>query len=181
MASEWRGTLGGKQATGGGATPLGDTKRTLGDTQFLPGPEANDLKAIQAWWDTLKGEAPMPSKAQLQPQSLKPFLSRIQLIEVIDGGRDYRARVFGSHWVALAGLDFTNHLYSEFTHDAAREKWTHFCDLVVRSGEPLALTTSLSNVGRSFIVLEALFLPFSDPSGAVGHLLGALQPHTCGP
>lgn len=166
---------------GASGTPDGDPEQpgeqpdVLADTTFLAEPEAADLKTIQAWWQGLKGDAPMPVKAQLKPQELKTFLSRIQLIEVIDGGQDYCARVFGLHWVELAGADFTNRLYSEFNHDASRRKWTHFCDLVVRSREPLSLLTRLNHAGRTYIGLEALFLPFADRSGAVGHLLVGLH------
>ena len=146
----------------------------LGETRYLPGPAAADLKAIKAWWEGLCSEAAIPARSGLSPHALKPFLPKIQLIEVLDGGRDYHIRLFGTDWVTATRGDFTNRLLSNTINQAVREKWMHIYGLVVASAAPLSFTTNLNNVGRDFMYVEELLLPFSRDTEQVAFLLAAI-------
>jgi hypothetical protein len=146
----------------------------FGDTAFIAAPEAVELRAIYAWWDQLRGAAPFPRRADLSPQALKPFLSHIQLLEVIDGGRDFRVRIYGTHWVDLTGWDFTNCTLSQVINPAIRDKWMSIYIRVVTEKAARCLTTNLNNVGRDFLYVEELLLPFARSGEAVEFLLAAI-------
>ena len=148
----------------------------LGETQILSQPCAAKLEALRAWWDELRGGAVIPAKAQILPETIGSFLSHIQLMEVLDGGRDYRIRTFGSHWVEIVGWDFTGRLLSQTSNSRIYEKWSQIYGLVVQSGGPLSLTTNLNNLGRDFIKVEELLLPFSGSSNAVENIVAGIVP-----
>jgi len=60
--------------------------------------DLGDLKhpivcAAHQVWQTLCGERRMPSRVQMTPRIMREFLKYTALIEVLDGGREFRFRV----------------------------------------------------------------------------------------
>ena len=51
-------------------------------------------EALQTW-QRLRGERRMPSRAELTPRAMRGFLKYTALVQVLDGGRDFRFRVAG--------------------------------------------------------------------------------------
>jgi hypothetical protein len=46
-------------------------------------------------WTRLRGERRMPSRADMTPRAMRGFLKYLSLLEVIDGGGDFRFRISG--------------------------------------------------------------------------------------
>jgi hypothetical protein len=54
------------------------------------------LGAVQSYWDSKRRGRSMPSRADIRPDELRDWLSQLMLVDVIDGGRDFRYRLLGT-------------------------------------------------------------------------------------
>jgi hypothetical protein len=84
---------------------------------WRPGPEAlgpRPLGFMLAHWNALRGDATMPLASRLDGLELKPALGYISLLDVVEGGNDFRYRLFGTGVAAVSGFEMTNRRVSEF-------------------------------------------------------------------
>ncbi len=58
--------------------------------------EDSNLRFTFDYWRKLKGERPMPARAEILPKDLKQCLRYIHIYDVIDNGADFRARLVGT-------------------------------------------------------------------------------------
>ncbi len=65
-------------------------------------------------WESKRGDRALPARADLRPEELKPWLGNLIVLDVIDGGRDFRYRLVGVNVVRQAGFDMTGKLLSEY-------------------------------------------------------------------
>lgn len=72
--------------------PSGDSPSTSISPDDLKQTSTRD--AYAAWQDARAGRQ-MPSRAAMSPRVMRKFLSFVALVEVIDGGEDFRFRVVG--------------------------------------------------------------------------------------
>jgi hypothetical protein len=57
-----------------------------------------------AAWDRIRADRQMPSRAEMSPRVMRGFLKHMALIQVIDGGTDFRFRVVGDAVVIQQGM-----------------------------------------------------------------------------
>ncbi len=65
-------------------------------------------------WNKKRGDRVLPARADLRPEELGPWLGNLIVLDVIDGGRDFRYRLFGTAIVMQAGFDMTGKFMSEY-------------------------------------------------------------------
>jgi hypothetical protein len=68
------------------------------------------------------------------------YLSSIQLLEVVEGGRDFRFRVVGSDFLKSLVNDVTGQCVSELTDPILRERTLAALRRVVETGKPVRAT-----------------------------------------
>jgi PAS domain len=81
------------------------------------------IRFLHAYWTALAAGRSMPGIAEIDALALRPALGYIALLDVVDGGRDFRYRLYGTILAAVAGFDMTGRLISE--HKASPHI-THF-------------------------------------------------------
>ncbi len=81
------------------------------------------IRFLLAYWTDLAAGRAMPGMGEIDALSLRPALGYIALLDVVDGGRDFRYRLYGTILAAVAGFDMTGRLTSE--HKASPHI-THF-------------------------------------------------------
>lgn len=116
----------------------------------------------------------MPSRADVEPAEMKPWLSRVMLIDVIDGGRDFRYRLVGTDIASRLGFDATGTNLSALPQ--APEHVAKFLEehqAVVRSVRPgYAVHDYYSTNINRLIRFERLLLPLGEHDDEVTMLLG---------
>jgi hypothetical protein len=65
-------------------------------------------------WNAKRGARALPARHDLRPEELRPWFGNLIALDVIDGGRDFRYRLFGTAIVFQAGFDMTGKLLSEY-------------------------------------------------------------------
>jgi hypothetical protein len=68
---------------------------------------------VLAHWTALVAGPRLPGYQQMDPVDLRPALGYVMLLDLVEGGRDFRYRLFGSLIGRVSGFDMTGKLLSE--------------------------------------------------------------------
>lgn len=74
--------------------------------------EQKPLAQLYAYWLAKRGGRFAPARADIDPLDLKFILPQLLVFDVLEGGRDFRARVAGTGTFALHSADITGDLLS---------------------------------------------------------------------
>jgi hypothetical protein len=140
-------------------------------------PEASDVsdprlvRLLEHWGALCAGLGPddLPPLARIDPLQLGFILGWLMMMDPIDGGVDFRYRLYGSSIAATTGRDLTGHkvgdsfrLFAEWTVEVYRG--------VLAQRRPVLTRHS----PRRYVRVEQwerLVLPFAAEDGSVGRLL----------
>ena len=146
-------------------------------TLWSPLPEQLPLdghRFLLAHWTAARGTAAMPPAAAIDPFVLKPVLGNLQIIEPIDGGADFRIRLYGSVLAEAVRFDWTGGSLSEMRR-VLKGPGPGFFIAAYRA--QLQRREPLYTANPAAVVFERrawgrLLLPFGDaPSGPVARIL----------
>lgn len=132
-------------------------------------PTHPQLRALLHLWSGKRGARRMPARRDFDVLELGPWLGHLHLVEVVDGGRDFLHRVYGTALALTFGTDFTGKPMAaipEAVRDLIRQSYAQ----VQVSGEPRVVDDdplARSAIGR----VEKLILPLSSDGVAVDRLL----------
>jgi hypothetical protein len=132
------------------------------------------LVELLAWWNARRGTRSMPSRTDFEVGDLKPWLGNIHLLDVEEGGAEFRYRVYGSHLAQYFGKDFTG-MTTAVVREASREIVRSEYGAVVRERRPMLVQRDRSIAGRDTPV-ERLILPLSSDGVGVDKLLVGAYP-----
>jgi hypothetical protein len=71
------------------------------------------LRFLLNYWTVARGKAAMPPIGAIDPLGLKPVLGNVIILDVLDGGTDFRFRLFGTEVAAAARYDWTGSTVDE--------------------------------------------------------------------
>jgi len=130
--------------------------------------------AVLGWWDAARGSRAMPEPRDFDIAAVSVAAGWLHLLEVIDGGADFRYRVFGTLVAAATGADFNGRLVSEQPDPVRVPLLALYRDVVVR---PRALRSRLRFTGPDVVApcWERLILPLGE-GGAVTRVLAVSTP-----
>jgi hypothetical protein len=134
------------------------------------------LRFLQRYWRERAASRPAPHMREIDAMDMKPALGFIVLLDVIEGGNDFRCRLFGSSVAAVSGFDMTGKRVSE--HKASPYVVTFFLAsyrAAYRRGEPL-YTVHRPPVAVHTNAWHRLMLPLHDDEGRVGRFLSCNVP-----
>lgn len=100
-------------------------------------------------------------------------MGQLQLLDVIDGGQDFRCRLHGTLLVELFGRDFTGKCLSELGNAAAILR--HACTACARAGAPVAVCNQ-PLPEKDHRIIDQLVLPLAQDGVRVDRLLVGIVP-----
>jgi hypothetical protein len=112
------------------------------------GPKIPSLEAIYAMWSDKRGDRIMPERRDISPRDMKPYLSLIQLYEVVEGGREFRIGVMGTGFAEMIGHDPTGSFVSQLPDPIIAERLAAALRRVVDSRAPVRTTSMLRTKAR---------------------------------
>ena len=71
------------------------------------------LRGLWEYWTGKRAGVALPGRAAISPLEMRPWLGNLLLMDVVDGGRDFRYRLHGTQLVQLFGADLTGRLVGE--------------------------------------------------------------------
>ena len=155
-----------------------DAKVTLLDT-----PQHPALAGLLACWEEKRAGRPFPDRADIRPEEFRKMLPHVGIVEVLDGGADFRFRLFGAELSAITGFDRTGETFSEMkaapdsklTDKVMQERWSEAMRAVLLVAGPLSLKTPVARIGdEAPLDMHALLLPFTHGGEEIGQILGAV-------
>ena len=152
------------------------------DFHFLEAPLHADAARLAEYWHEKRGSRALPDRSDIVPADIVSLLPHIVIYDVIDEGRDYRVRLFGTALVNLVGEERTGMLVSEFDAkcepptdtEAVRCRWMGSMTAAYTSGQPIFVTGRMSSSLRPYIVWHGVSCPLSDGSGKITQMLGIM-------
>ena len=142
----------------------------LSQTDIYPmNPQYPDLRRLHDFWNEKRGRRRMPAWKDVSVPELRPWLGHLNLLDVLDGGADFRFRVYGTKIAATFGIDHTGQRVSELPPsmaDVLRSDYAEVC----RTGRPVLVDRQRSAY-EDFLRAEKLILPLSKDDTAPDMLL----------
>lgn len=134
------------------------------------------VAGFTAYW---RGKAPdggIPARESMPPEELKPWFGHIQIVEVIDGGADFRHRLVGTGITEIVGRDLTGKLVSECEYAIGTERMLErYRDTLTRRSLVFRSGRIVWAKNREWIGFEMVTAPLADADGAVIQLLSVLS------
>jgi hypothetical protein len=125
-----------------------------------------------AYWSAKRQADGAPLRKDFDPLIEKPHLvPSMAIYEVVDGGRDFRARLIGTRIVEIYAADMTGRLFSDLW---ARDDGGLALDILrrcTRNAEPIAAEGSYYWRGQEFVRWSALNAPVRLLGPAVEQLM----------
>lgn len=132
------------------------------------------LDSLAAWYRGLpRAVAGLPHQREIDPTALRPFLGHLMLLDTIEGGYDFRYRLYGSAIASRAGFDWTGKTVRDLVEHRpqAALAFHAFYRAVLERPQPL-FTDHQPHPAVRVGHWQRLILPFSAaPDGSVTRLL----------
>lgn len=155
--------------------PSGPPPRSFPSPECLNQPDLPQLAEFFEWWNGLRGERIGPRSGDIKPSSIRKHLPQVFMLDVVDGGAEFRYRLIGTEIVAGMGRDSTGKTISEVygDHPDAMKRLIRSYEYVVK------FRTPAFGHGKLFWHPEARFrnysaclLPVSDDGETVNMIIG---------
>lgn len=129
-----------------------------------------DIRLVLEYWQEKCAGRLMPSRADIDPSDLRPFLPHITLVDVVDDARRYVYRLVGTSEVELRGYDPTGKPVSEaYFATTADDALKHY-EITRTARAPHYVADPFQAVDR-FVGEEDLFLPLSNDGVTVNMIM----------
>ncbi len=143
------------------------------DRQFelLAHPE---LVRLARHCESLAAPSQLPRREDFDPAPLLRYLfGRLYIVDVLDGGTDYRFRLFGMYWQTIYGSNLAGKRLSDIEATGNLLNLRAHYDACVAKRAPIFRPGKLVWPDRRAIAYQRLLIPFSDGDSRVSMLLCA--------
>jgi hypothetical protein len=142
------------------------------------------LVFLKNYWNQKRGARSMPSRADIKPAEMKPYLGWIVLVDVLPDFSDFRYRTIGTRVSGYFAPDSTGKLVSE----AFRAKGEAVVNAMLVPYRKAARDKTIVHawgaadwLGKAFLDFESLHLPLSDDDVTANMVLSAITFELAGP
>lgn len=130
---------------------------------------------LDAWKRTAGGRI-APRREEITPSLLRTALPWIWMIDVIDGGKDFRFRIAGERVIQFMGRRYAGELMSDNLDNPFFERMRAILIECIRGREPVHVGPIRSNLkDKEFFEMEVVVMPLSEDGHAVTTLFGAMD------
>lgn len=134
------------------------------------------LDDLARYWSGLCDGERLPHIARIDPFGMRSALGYVILLDAVDGGRDFRYRLYGSTIAGISGFDMTGKLLSDFPASRYVGEFAIAVDRAVcRRRQPVYTTRTPAGAER-VTAWHRLCMPLVDDSGAIVRLLVGTVP-----
>lgn len=156
------------------AVPRARTWERSGSLQTLDrlGPKA---VALYHYWNSRRGNRAMPSRHDIDPLEMRPWLARITLADVGEGGDRFTYRLVGTQIVDLLGVNPTGQPVESAWPDEAAEFVRDGYRKVVETGAPVFCHQVCTDAWNERPGAWSMRLPLSSNGHDVDVILGYLS------
>jgi hypothetical protein len=148
-----------------------------GEYEYCKAAEAPEIQQLVAYWNACRGERFAPSRADINPAAIRRILPCLSMIDVIDGGHDFRFRLLGTRIVEGLGRDSTGRYFGDVYggQPEVMQRMRERMQRVMRLKQPQYTRGKCYwQPDRGYKRFEDVNLPLSSDGRHVDIILGAL-------
>lgn len=136
--------------------------------------ESEKLRDIYRYWQSKCRDGTLPRRKDIDPTEIPELLPYVVLVDVIEGGRDFRYRLLGTHVVDSVGFEFTGQLVSEFMRGREGVLRAEDYHMVIERRAPRHGGGDLIGSGRDLMHCERLLCPLSGDGETIDMIFGGM-------
>lgn len=148
--------------------------------RMLEEPTHPDILFIVDYWNRKRGVRAMPDRNDINPACFGRRLPYIGITEVVDGGRDFRFRLFGGEIAAMTGIDRTGEHFSTLepspetglSAEQSRDRWTQAARFVLDTGKPIFPAALVMEQDGRMVELHVFALPLTAGGDDIAQIIG---------
>jgi hypothetical protein len=128
-------------------------------------------------WEAKRGERPLPLRDDFPFEELAPWFGHVLIMDVIDGGRDFRYRMIGTAITEFLDRDYSGRLVSEcdYGEGDARSRVAETFRQPVIDGRPVFRSGYVVwAADKTWRTYDSVHCPLSRDGGAVELTIGVL-------
>jgi len=150
---------------------VSDPDREVTEPSFIDAPRDPTLRELCQYWDSVRGDRPMPRRADIDPTQIPRLLPHVMMYTVIPGG-GYTIRLVGQSIVNFVGVNATGQAAGSTMPPRAAEILHEVLDTVAAERAPsFRLGKAHWRPDKSYREFEACFLPLSTDGATVDIIL----------
>jgi hypothetical protein len=130
-----------------------------------------EVRAVFEYWRSKAGGRRMPSRSDIDPVELKPFLPRITLVDVVSDRRHLVYRLTGTREVEARGTDPTGKPVGDAFFGPSYSEVVRRYDYVIEYQSPYYFRGGFEFGDRYVDNEEIIFLPLSDNGERVNMIM----------
>jgi hypothetical protein len=132
--------------------------------------------ALLAIWQRIRANRIAPTREEITLGMVRGLSSHFWLIDVIDGGADFRFRLTGDRIVQFLDNNPTGKLLSQLKDGTFRQRMMAAFSHSVQTRQPVAIGPApLDYIGKDYWEIEAVVLPLSQDGETVTCLMGTVE------
>lgn len=126
------------------------------------------LSSVHAYWMSKMPSEGLPTRDSIEPSDIKGLLPNVGLIDVLDGGENFRYRLIGTGMVNVFGRDFTGVTLGEAHKDGEYGRFLHklYGEAVSTRGAVYCESRFVYTSDRNMLI-RRLLMPLAGPDGDV--------------
>jgi hypothetical protein len=160
----------------------GQARKITEEPQFLDTPEHPLVIEFFNYIDGKRGTRAMADRADIAPADLLRFLPNMIIAEAVNGGEDFRTRLFGTALVELLGEERTGKLLSEFAEEGAiakdkkavQRRWLYITRQAFISRKPVFAKVPFAASDRLYLVGHTISVPLTAGGTEPVQVVGAM-------
>lgn len=153
-----------------------------GGPQILEAPEHPRIAELHAYLERKRQDRPLADRGDISPAEIAPLLPHLVVLDVVDGGADFRVRIWGTGLVDLMREERTGQLVSEFGREPAiptdpielRKRWLTISQLTLKAAKPLFFKAPTVSPERAFMTYHGMFAPVTAGTPEIGQIIGMM-------
>ena len=149
-----------------------DELRTITERDVLTDPF---LQKLLDHWRGLRKGRELPPRADFDPIPFGGDVRNLTLVDVIDGGADYVARLVGTGIEEVLSVVGSLGRLSDLADRQVRDNYRQMLDRVVATGQPVFARGYLDVWTRRNVAYATVLLPFSSSGDGVEIILQGVQ------
>jgi hypothetical protein len=129
------------------------------------------IRTLHDYWRRKAGKRSMPSRADIDPSEIKPFLSSIILVDVVPDARRFVYRLTGTSEVAERGYDPTGKTVAESHYGGSAEETLSYYQYPVDHRAPYCWRDPFPGPDGRIETEDIIYLPLSEDDDTVNMIL----------
>jgi hypothetical protein len=166
----------------GGDDIMGEILADTAEVHFLDAPRHPDAAALTAYWRGKCAGRPMPDRRDIVPPEIVRLLPNLHISEVVDGGRDFRFRLFGTALVNFLNVELTGKLLSELGQrtpvitdpSSAKRRWLDITARAHAGARPVFATGFFVNTVHRHVGWHAVSAPLTVGGSEIAQIIGGI-------